>query len=62
MITKDKLSHHISHLEEKHRKIDNDIIELYNSHGNDLKIETLKKVKLHIKDEIEKYRKDIEKL
>jgi hypothetical protein len=56
MITREKLEHHILHLEEKHKKIDNDITELYKIHGNDLKIETLKKVKLHLKDEIEKFK------
>jgi hypothetical protein len=53
MITKEKLEHHISHLQEKHDKIDAEIIELYKHHENDLKIETLKKLKLHLKDEIE---------
>lgn len=59
MLTKEKLKHHISHLQEKHEKIDKDITELYNQHGNDMKIETLKKVKLHVKDEIEKCRRQI---
>lgn len=62
MLTKEKLEHHISHLQEKHNKVDKDIIELYNEHGNDMKIENLKKVKLHIKDEIAKCRKQIEGL
>lgn len=56
MLTRETLEHHISHLEDKHRKIDEDITELYNQRGNDLKIETLKKVKLHIKDEIEQFK------
>lgn len=59
MVTKEKIEHHISHLEEKHDKIDKDITELYNQHENDLKIETLKKIKLHLKDEIEKFRKQL---
>jgi hypothetical protein len=62
MITREKLEHHISHLEDKHRKIDEDITALYNVHGNDLKIETLKKIKLHLKDEIERYKKQAEGL
>ena len=62
MLTKEKLEHHISHLQEKHDKLDKDITELYNQHGNDMKIETLKKVKLHVKDEIEKCRRQIEDL
>jgi hypothetical protein len=62
MITIDKLEHHITHLEEKHRAIELDITKLYEAHGNDLKIETLKKVKLHIKDQIEKCKTDIAKM
>ena len=54
MLTVEKLKNHISHLEEKHKKIDEDITKLYKEHGNDLKIETLKKIKLHLKDEIAK--------
>ena len=53
MITKEKLEHHIKHLQEKHDEFDKEIIELYKHHENDLKIETLKKLKLHLKDEIE---------
>jgi hypothetical protein len=56
MLTREKIEYHISYLEEKHRKIDEDIDVLYNQHGNDLKIETLKKIKLHIKDEIEQFK------
>lgn len=62
MITKEKLEHHITHLQEKHANVDNDIIELYAQHGNDLKIETLKKIKLHLKDEIETCRAHIANL
>jgi hypothetical protein len=62
MLTREKIEHHISHLQDKHNKIDKDITELYNQHGNDMKIETLKKVKLHIKDEIEKCRRQIDGL
>ena len=53
MITKEKLEHHIKHLQEKHDALDKEITELYNHHENDLKVETLKKLKLHIRDEIE---------
>jgi hypothetical protein len=59
MLTKEKLEHHIKHLEEKHKNVDSDIKKLYEQHGNDLKIETLKKVKLHIKDEIEQTKQKI---
>ena len=53
MITKEKLEHHMAHLQDKHDAFDKEITELYNHHENDLKIETLKKLKLHLKDEIE---------
>ena len=56
MLTREKIEYHIVHLEEKHRKIDEDITVLYKQHGNDLKIETLKKIKLHLKDEIEQFK------
>lgn len=56
MLTREKIEHHISHLEDKHRKIDEDITVLYKQHGNDLKIETLKKIKLRLKDEIEQFK------
>lgn len=60
MITLEKLQHHVSHLEEKHDNVDKEIKELYKLHGNELKIETLKKVKLKIKDEIARFEKLIE--
>lgn len=59
MITKEKLQHHISHLQEKHDTLDREIQELYKLHENDLKIETLKKLKLHLKDEIEENKKKL---
>ena len=62
MITIEKLQHHISHLLEKHKKIDHDITELHKQHEVDLKIETLKKIKLHLKDEIAKVENQIEEI
>jgi hypothetical protein len=62
MITKEKLQHHISHLQEKHDTLDREIQELYKLHENDLKIETLKKLKLHLKDEIEENKKKMSAL
>ena len=53
MITKEKLEHHIKHLQEKHDALDKEIQVLHSLHENDLKLETLKKLKLHLKDEIE---------
>jgi len=53
MLTRDKLNHHITHLQQKHDALDKEIQVLYTLHENDLKLETLKKLKLHLKDEIE---------
>jgi hypothetical protein len=62
MITKEKLQHHIDHLQEKHDTLDREIQELYKLHENDLKLETLKKLKLHLKDEIEENKKKLARL
>jgi hypothetical protein len=56
MLTKEKVQHHIIHLQEKHDNLDKEIQTLYSMHENDLKIETLKKLKLQLKDEIERNR------
>lgn len=53
MLTRDKLNHHITHLQQKHDALDKEIQVLYTLHENDLKLETLKKLKLHLRDEIE---------
>jgi len=52
MMTREKLIHHVEHLKEKHDKIDKEIIELEAHHTDHLKVETLKKVKLKLKDDI----------
>jgi hypothetical protein len=62
MITKEKLEHHISHLQEKHDAIDKEIIDMEEHHIDRLKIETLKKVKLNIKDDIEKFKVQLNSL
>jgi hypothetical protein len=54
MLTKEKVQHHINHLQEKHDTLDKEIQTLYNMHENDLKVEVLKKLKLQLKDEIER--------
>ncbi len=55
MITKEKLEHHISHLQEKHKFLEYDCEEAYRQ-GDDLRWEKIKKMKLKLKDEIEKCR------
>ena len=52
MMTREKLIHHVEHLKEKHDKIDKEIIELEAHHTDHLKVETLKKIKLKLKDDI----------
>ena len=57
----DKLSleHHIKHLEELHRDIDRQINEYYKNYGEDRLVATLKKKKLHLKDEIENFKRQL---
>ena len=54
MVTKEKLKHHITHLEEKHRHLDSQIA-LMERVGNyqDEDIQHFKKQRLALKDEIE---------
>jgi hypothetical protein len=52
MITKEKLSHHIDALKARHHDLDAKITELYNHHASDIQVETLKKQKLLLKEEI----------
>jgi hypothetical protein len=48
----DKLKLHIIELKHKHHNIELEINDLINSHGDDIKIQTLKKQKLKLKEEI----------
>lgn len=59
MITPEKIKHHIAHLQEQHDELDKQIQELYKHHTEDLKVEELKKKKLHLKDEIERFKNQI---
>ncbi len=59
MITPEKIKHHISHLQEKHDNLDKEIKELEAHHTDSLKVETLKKLKLKLKDEIEGFKKQL---
>ena len=61
MMTREKLIHHIEHLKEKHDELDRQITDLYNHHTNDHKVETLKKQKLKLKDEITENQKKLSK-
>ena len=61
MITREKLEHHVSHLEDKVKQLRAEVKEAY-ARGCDIKWETLKKQKLKLKDEIEQCKKQIEEL
>ena len=62
MITKEKLEHHISHLQEQHRLIDREITELDCHWDESVECHDLKKKRLRIKDEIETCKKKIAEL
>ena len=53
MMTREKLIHHIESLTEKHDRMDREIKELEAHHTDSMKVETLKKLKLKLKDDIE---------
>lgn len=53
MITREKLEHHIAHLQQKHDILDEEISKLESLHEN---VTNLKKEKLRLKDEIEKFK------
>jgi hypothetical protein len=55
----EKIQHHIKHLEEMHRNIDNLIKDSVKHYGNDQEVNELKKKKLRLKDEIENFKKQI---
>ena len=47
---------------DQHRKLDKEITDLYNSLGSDQKIKALKMNKLHLKDEIEEIKSNLQTL
>jgi hypothetical protein len=57
----DKLSleHHIKHLETKHKDLELDLMEAH-ARWNDNLASKIKKEKLQLKDEIEKFKKQLE--
>jgi hypothetical protein len=60
--TAHKLIHHIETLKEKHDRLDKEISELEAHHTDYLKVETLKKIKLKVKDDIELNQQKLNKL
>jgi uncharacterized protein YdcH (DUF465 family) len=61
MITREKLVHHYESLKEKHDELDKQISQLYEHHTDDLKVESLKKKKLKLKDEMAETSRKIKK-
>lgn len=59
MITPEKLKHHIDHLQEKHDLLDKEIKELEAHHSNHERVVEMKKEKLHLKDEIVKFKSQL---
>jgi hypothetical protein len=57
-----KLEGHIEHLQQTHDELDKKIINEYVKYGNDAMVQDMKKRKLHLKDEIENYKKQLETL
>lgn len=57
-MNKQKVFNHIEHLREKHEEIDKRLKRAVELHSNDFIITTLKKEKLHLKDEIQKLSND----
>ncbi|SVA14735.1 uncharacterized protein METZ01_LOCUS67589 [marine metagenome] len=57
-----QVSKHWFRILEKHRELDRTIQDSYEHYGNDLKIKELKAQKLRVKDQIERYRSDLENL
>lgn len=57
----DSLKRHITHLEDLHSKLEKDLAELELHHENDtVKAQEIKKKKLHVKDEIEKCKHNLQ--
>ena len=56
-----KVERHIQHLQEVHDDLDKEIEKQYKEYGNDSLVQTLKKKKLHLKDEIEHYKNTLNK-
>jgi uncharacterized protein YdcH (DUF465 family) len=58
-MNREKIEHHISHLQEKHDELDARITNAEKTHGNEHVIKVLKKEKLALKDEIEGFKKQL---
>jgi hypothetical protein len=59
-MNKSSIEHHVKHLEEKHRELDQKIKIEYIKYGSDSVVHNMKKQKLHLKEEIERYKRQLE--
>ena len=57
---KQKLEHHLTHLEKVHRELDAEIIKEEKHYGNDALVTAMKKKKLQLKTEIENLKTQLE--
>jgi hypothetical protein len=62
IMDREKIQHHIKHLQKKHDELDQLIQEEFNRYQDDRAVINLKKEKLILKEEIEKFKKDIDLL
>ena len=56
------VTNYYNRLVAEHRKLDKEVTDLYNSHGSDQKIKALKMNKLHLKEEIEEIKSNLQTL
>ena len=56
------VTNHYNRMVDQHRKLDKEITDLYNALGNEQKIKALKMNKLHLKDEIEEIKSNLQTL
>jgi hypothetical protein len=60
LMDKQKLEHHLVHLEKVHRELDAEIIKEEKHYGNDALVTAMKKKKLQLKTEIEHLKTQLE--
>jgi len=60
IMNREKIENHIKHLQQRHDELDRLIQEEYNRYQDDSLLLNLKKEKLALKDDIEKFKKDLQ--
>jgi hypothetical protein len=59
-MNREKIEHHLVHLEKNHRELDTEIIKEEKHYGNDALVKVMKKKKLQLKTEIENLKRQLE--